>query len=213
MKARGLSAVMARGRRARPHQQGMILILTLVALVLLMLAATAIFRSTDAASWIAAQVGFRRDLKNEGERGLARALTTLDSGSLATRSGRYNHVSSENYSATLLSSNDQGLPSVLTLNDEDFAAAGMQAAAIKDAQTGASVRTVIDRMCTKTGAENSTECTQMLVDCSSAGGQDQNRMQSGTSAITKCIATAYRISVRVDGPRSTQAYFQSVVAR
>jgi type IV pilus assembly protein PilX len=209
MKARALHPLSPVLRRS---QRGMVMVITLVVLVLLMLGAVTVFRSSDASGALSGQMALRRDLKNEGERGIANAITLLKSGALQTEASRYNSALASNYSATLLNTNGnnaQGLPDALMLSDADFTATGMTAGTL-DATTKASVRTVIDRMCSATGAPDDTKCVRLELDCSGKGGQDQPKMGG---QVIKCSGTAYRISVRVDGPRSTQAFFQAVVAQ
>lgn len=186
------------------------MIITLIVLVLLMVGGVALMRSSDANAALAGQLAFRRDLKNQGERGLAWALAQLSSGTLASSANRQVNQGSANYSATRLDTNTQGLPSLLLADDASFAAAGMSASALSDTTAGVTVRTVIDRLCSAAGAATDTGCVRMPMSCGAKGGQDQSRMGG---QVISCTGTAYRISVRVDGPRATQAFFQSVVAR
>lgn len=202
-------------RRAAAHRQtnqrGVVMIITLVALLVLMAGSVALVRSADTAASLAGQLAFRRDLKNQGERGIAQATALLKTGALNTPTARQTNLGSANYSAVKLATNPQGVPSLLVRNSEAFLAAGMTAADIgADGDNhGVTVRTVIDRLCLATGAPTDSACTRVPLDCAAKGGQDGAAM-GGT--VLKCSGTAYRISVRVDGPRKTQAFFQSVVA-
>ena len=186
------------------------MIITLIVLVLLMVGGVALMRSSDTSAALAGQLAFRRDLKNQGERGVAWALAQFTSGTLATAANRQADQLAVNYSATRLASNSQGLPTLLMADDATFASAGMTGSAITDSSAGVKVRTVIDRLCSGSGAPADSTCTRLPMDCSAKGGQDQSSMGG---QVIKCTGTAYRISVRVDGPRATQAFFQSVVAR
>lgn len=196
--------------RGRARQSGIVMIVTLIVLALLMVGGLALMRSSDSSSALAGQLAFRRDMKNQGERGMEVALGLLNTGALQSPAARQANVATANYSAIKLSSNSQGLPDVLMQSDAALAAAGMTGAAITDSAAGVSVRTIIDRLCSASGAATDANCVRLPMECSAKGGQDQSGM--GGQATT-CYGTAYRISVRVDGPRSTQAFFQSVVAR
>lgn len=191
-------------------QRGVVMVITLVVLALLLVGGVALVRSSDTYGTLSGQLAFRRDLKNQGERGLARALALLDSGTLSSASARLASLAAANYSAVQLSANDEGLPQVLLADDTAFAEAGMSASDIEDSDSGVRVRTVIDRQCSAAGEVSSAGCTRVPMDCSSKGIQTQNGMGG---QVIQCYGTAYRLSVRVDGPRSTQAFFQMTVAR
>jgi type IV pilus assembly protein PilX len=203
------SSPIHRPRPVRASQQrGVVMIITLIALAILMAGGIALVRSSDTTSQLAGQLAFRRDLKNQGERGLSQALALLSTGTLSTSTARKDDLDSSNYSAIRLASNAQGVPTVLTDNTA-FTNAGMSAADLTDTSAGVTVRTVIDRLCMATGTPSDSQCTRLPLDCSSKGGQDSASMGGQT---LKCTGTAYRISVRVDGPRSTQAFLQSIIA-
>jgi type IV pilus assembly protein PilX len=191
-------------------QQGVVMIITLIVLVVLMVGAVALWRSSDTSAALAGQLAFRRDLKNQGERGFQEALTSFDSGDLSTASARTAAVKTANYSAIKLASNDQGIPKILLQDEDSFTAAGMEKTDLEDTTSGVKVRTVIDRQCSATGESTDANCTRVTVSCGTSGGETQNGMGG---EVLSCTGTAYRISVRVDGPRSTQAFFQMVVAQ
>lgn len=207
-----LSSTSAR-RHSRSHraQRGVVMIITLVALTILMAGSVALMRSSSTSSSLAGQLSFRRDLKNQGERGIAQALAALRTGTLSSSTTRQTSLGAANYSATKLSANAQGVPTLLTQGADAFVAAGMTGADLgaTGENNGVTVRTVIDRLCKDPGAASDSGCVRVPQVCTSPG------VQSGSSVNAtqiQCMGTAYRISVRVDGPRQTQAFFQSVVA-
>lgn len=189
------------------------MIITLVVLVLLLFGAISVFRSSDSSSALAGQMAFRRDLKNQSEIGLIQAQALLQSGVLSTESSRYTSLLTSNYSAILLPStnNSLGMPNAMLLNDSDFAAAGMGAAPSVDSVNQVEVRYVIERMCNTAGTPTDANCVRLDIPCAGKGGMDKTNKKGGP--LNMCPATVYRISVRVDGPRSTQAFFQTVVAQ
>ena len=68
-----------------------------------------------------------------------------------------------------------------------------------------SIRYVIDRQCTAAGAYDSATCNSTTgVVADSAGSNFLKKAGGGTRPV-------YRISVRVTGPRNTQAYLQNTV--
>jgi len=182
------------------------MVIVMVALMVLLAGGVTLIRSSDANSSLAGQLAFRRDLKNQGERGIAWATAQFSTGSLSTYTSRQANVVSINYSATRLAANTQGIPNAL-LTDSAFTAAGMTGTDITSTTTGVTIRTVIDRLCTNTGAHTASTCTILSLPCA----KNTSSQDSATAQNLDCQLTAYRISVRVDGPRSTQAFFQSIV--
>lgn len=186
----------------RRQEQGLVLIGTLFALVLLMLAATAMLRSSDISAMLAGNLSFQRDLTNQAERGFAAARKLMASGALAAETTRESNLASSNYAAARLTTNASGVPKVLT-SESSYKDAGYSVADISE--NGVTVRFVIDRQCLAAGAFNEASCETF------AGSSDA----SGSSWLRKPGAEKrplYRVSVRVTGPRNTQAFFQSTFA-
>ena len=186
----------------RRQEQGVVLIGTLFALVLLMLAATAMLRSSDISAMLAGNLSFQRDLTNQAERGFAAARALMGSGALKTESARESNLATSNYFAARLTTNASGIPKVLT-SDKAYKEAEFSVADISE--NGVTVRFVIDRQCLATGAFNAASCETF------AGSSDA----SGSSWLRKPGSERrplYRVSVRVTGPRNTQAFFQSTFA-
>lgn len=208
-----------RRHRHRPaRQRGVVMIVTLVALVVLLLGAVALLRSSDASSALAGQLGFRRDMQNQAERAIAMAINSLKTGSLSLASARQSSLATANYSAAQLASDAAtGLPTALLGSDSSFTAAGYTInivdatdASDDNADTGIKVRYLIDRQCTDAGAVDPASCSRTNVQIQ-FNGQDSGSYKADSSFRSSQLVV-YRISVRVDGPRGTQAFFQSAVA-
>jgi type IV pilus assembly protein PilX len=186
----------------RRQQQGVVLIGALFALVLLMLAATAMLRSSDISAMLAGNLSFQRDLTNQAERGFAAARQLMGSGALAAESARESNLATSNYFAARLTTNASGIPKVLT-SEKAYEDAKFSVADISE--NGVTVRFVIDRQCLAEGAFSAANCETF------AGSSDA----SGSSWLRKPGSERrplYRVSVRVTGPRNTQAFFQSTFA-
>jgi type IV pilus assembly protein PilX len=194
--------------RARKHtsQRGVVLVMTLICLALMLVAAVALTRSTTNSLLQAGNYAFKQDLLNQAERGFANAIYTLNSGGLASESTRQaSAFSTYNYSATRLDTNGQGIPLVL-INDTTASNAGIVSSNdITDTDAQVSIRTVIDRQCTSAGAFSNTSCNM----------QTSTPNLTGTARLKQIMADGkaiYRITVRVDGPRNTQAFQQMMVS-
>lgn len=185
------------GRRA---QRGAVLLFALIALVVLMIGAAALMRSMNVSLFNAGNFGFKRDLTNQGERAINAALDKVQSGALAGAAARENNDTASNYSAALLPTNDDGIPLAL-LSSTAFAAVGVAGNDITLTDMGVTVRYVIDRMCAAAGAPSVDSCG--VTNAPPQGGSNSDK------APLPPMQFVYRISVRVDGPRNTQSFFQS----
>ena len=199
----------AQARAAR--QRGVVLVFALIALVILMIGAVAMTRSMNSAQFSVGNIGFKRDLTNQGERAMQAAVASFNTGGLATSLARETNLPAANYSATMLPTNAQGIPVILLGNDAAFAAFGT-ASDIKINDIGVQVRYVVDRLSTATGPCGPSTCvmaTQVIPGGSFSewnSAQNNNGVGGVGAAPPQPI---YRLTVRVRGPRGTESYFQS----
>jgi type IV pilus assembly protein PilX len=192
-------------QRRSSRQHGMSLLVTLLAMLILSVSAVALIHSFDTSLLLAGNLAFKRDLVNEGERGMAAAIVLFDSGALADDSARTADLLTSNYSSRILEVNARGIPLVL-INDTTFSGAHMSAADIADSTTGVKIRTVIDRQCADAGSFDATSCVY-TPSTSDVGGTNWVK-KAGSDYMP-----VYRISVRVSGPRNTQVFLQTTLSR
>lgn len=190
---------------ARRAQAGAVLLFALVALAVLLVGGVALLRTMDSSLLQSGNLGFKRDLVNQAERGAAQAITLFTSGALASETSRESHLPAQNYSATRLASDSHGIPTLL-LDDAAYSAAGMRAADLSDSSTGVTLRFVIDRQCASTGDFIATSCMTSSNGADTAADDRYRKVNAQNRPV-------YRISVRASGPRNTQAFFQTTVAR
>lgn len=191
--------------RLPTRQRGMILLFTLVALAVLLVGGVALLRSMDSALLQAGNLSFRRDLVNESERAMAQAITLLSTGALASEGSRQADAPARNYSASRLPSDAHGIP-VALLSAAQWSETGMTAADLTDSATGITLRVVIDRQCAAAGDFVDTECVTVSSSTDTSADDRHRRVNAEERPV-------YRISVRADGPRNTQAFFQTTVVR
>lgn len=195
----------SRATSVRRQQSGFIMVITLVCLVLMLIAAVALTRSSTNTLLQAGNFAFKRDLLNQAERGLAKAVYELNSGALlASEVNRRTNQLTANYSATQLESNAQGIPKVL-INNSTYTSSGMSLADFTDSTAGITIRTVIDRQCSSSGAFSTTNCVSIAEDLPASGGATPKRPKADARP-------TYRITVRITGPRNTQAFQQMIIA-
>jgi type IV pilus assembly protein PilX len=200
--SKGFSCVSSSSRAGR--QRGVVLLVCLIVLVILLAGGVAVVRSMNTSLTSAGNLAFRRDLVNQGERAVSFVLTNklASGGALANAT---DDLPSENFKATKLDTNTQGVPLAL-LDDKAFATVGQSANDLADAVAQVSIRYVIDRLCSSTGPATSTGCVQSSA--APAGGT-----ASPTPSPPPPTATIYRLSLRVSGPRDTQVFMQSTFTK
>jgi hypothetical protein len=186
----------------------------MIALAIMLIGAVAMVQSMSTSMFNLGNLGFKRDITNQAERAVAVALTAMTTGALATHTARVSHSASSNYSATLLIPNNaQGLPTAL-VDDSVFSTVGNSSNDISIPSQGITVRYLIDRMCVNTGTASASHCTMSgnVVPDGGVSGSDPRAEDSSTGGAGAVgQQTVYRVSIRVTGPRRTQAYFQTTL--
>jgi len=201
--------------RLASRQRGVVLLFSLIALVVLLIAAVALMRSFNSSLFLSGNIAFKRDLQNQGERAIDFALTQFRAGGSLDNSGaRAANVQAQNYSATMLPTNAQGIPAALQ-SDLGFNAVGDPGKDIAVPDQQVQVRYVVDRMCSLPGDEGTLAPGVCVLSNNPppAGGsasdlQNAARSLNGQKGAAS-LGVVYRLSVRVRGPRDTQAFFQS----
>jgi type IV pilus assembly protein PilX len=196
--------------RIRLHRQrGVVLIFTLIILLILTIGAVALMRSMNTSLTSAGNLAFRRDLANQGEQAVSKVMTAFKAGgALSTSAVTDSNVPANNYSASMLATNAQGVPTILLSQDSTFNSTGFTSSAndITGATSDIIIRYVVDRLCTNTGATVANQCVQSSA--APLGGT-----ANGSQSVTPPAATVYRLSVRVSGARSTQVFLQTTFTR
>ena len=138
--------------RHAARQRGVVLLFSLIALVVMLIAAVAMIRSFHTSLFMAGNIGFKRDMRNQSELAASTALAYFrDATKLGTSANRANANTQWNYSARILSTDAQGIPDAL--QDANFATYGVPSNDIQSADGSVAIRYVIDRLCATTGDE------------------------------------------------------------
>ena len=186
------------------RERGVVMIYTLIILLVLTIGAIALMRSMHSSLFSAGNLAFRRDLVNQGEQAVATVIAEFKTGAFASSTSTQSSSTAANYSATMLTTNTQGVPNAL-LNATTFATVGSSTNDITGATSDVKIRYVVDRMCSATGPSSSTLCVQSTA--LPAGGTVPG------NGLPPPSATVYRLSVRVDGPRSTEVFLQTTFTK
>lgn len=200
------------GRR-RPDQRGVVLLFALIALAIMMIASVALVRSYNTSLFTAGNIAFKRDMRNQAERAITQVVSTFSTG-LGTADARRNDVAASNYSAVILDTNADGIPRILL--DKTAFDARWTASTLTVQERGvtvATIRYVVDRLCNETGLETvlgSAKC--QIVDGGKQGGSGSHLDRAEDASArgsTAQLMIVYRISMRVDGARDSQAFYQA----
>ncbi len=200
-------------RSTGSRQHGVVMLFGLIALAIMLIGTAAMVRSMNTSMFNAGNLGFKRDMGNQMERAISLVTDALRSGSLSSDATRQANLTASNYRATLLPSNDQGIPNAL-LSDSVFTGIASSANDISVPAQAITVRYVVDRMCTNLGAADASHCVMATDPVANGGGSRGSggaefNTPGGAGAVTQRVV--YRLSVRVTGPRDTQAFFQSTM--
>lgn len=200
-------------------QRGAVMVITLVALTAMILAATALTRSTDTAAGIAGNLAFQQASGAAVDVGIETAVEWLEANRAGTAlhdNGAGNGYSASRQDPAAGQTWDGFWAAVLVpagrtqrLAFDCASLAPDPAGACATDVSGNRVSYAIQRLCNTTGAP-----TAIGVDCSvspvnNATGSGKG---AGMIALQYHSQVYYRITVRVDGPRNTVSYAQAIVA-
>ena len=203
---------------ARRAPRGVVVVIVLLVMVVLLVGAVAMMRSFHTSLATAGNLAFKRDLLNQAERAVGVVLTQIQTGGLSTEAARGANDTARNYSAVVLPANEVGIPNAL-LSDANFAAVGAVGNDIDVTDQGVRVRYVVDRLCSSVGLESVLGAAKCTVAASNVplGGSasDMVRAEDAAGGFAGAVPpqVVYRLSVRVDGPRGTQGFYQTTFTR
>lgn len=212
--------------RPAARQQGLSLIVVLVALLVISFAAIALLRSSDTSTLVSGNLGFQRSALASGDAATEEAIGWLEANDAG--GGLFADDEDLGYFATTADNCD--LTGSRTPDDDDddvdwtdadpgadcnMAARTVTPDGVAD---GFEVRYVINRVCNAAGDPNSVLAADgaTAMACSRAGGGASEGSTKGGAAygnmpLTGGAQTYYRITTRIDGPRGTVRYVQSLV--
>lgn len=192
-----------RGRDgSQSTQRGVVLIVALVVLVVMSLAGLLMFRATGTGVEVAGNIGFKQNATSVGDLGVEEGRAWL-MGHTTNTSPLEADDAAQGYYATWKSDFD---PIAFDWDANSKASAN----ALTDDGTGNRVRYVIHRLCSVPGPSNAPGQQCAVPDNGSplgAGGGGA----SGTPFAGLAGQPYYRITARVDGPRSTVSYVQVIL--
>lgn len=184
------------------RQTGVVLLVALIILVALTLAGVALIRSVDTGNLIAGNMSFHQSAVHAGERSTEQAIAVwLSAHSAAGDTNLHSNNAAQGYFAVR---NERA-------NNESWDAywerVGSAPASSGTDTAGNTVTYVIHRLCDSTGAPHLANCARRPASVNSGGSQS-----AGGIAPVANNQVYYRITTRIQGPRRTVAYVQTIVA-
>jgi len=194
-------------------QKGFSLFITLIALLVMSLAATALIRSVDTNTVIAGNLAFKQTATASADTAVETAIAWLQTNNNGTTLN--NSVLSNGYVASTTNATtdpigvaywDSVAASACLISSTGGCVSGSGTARTDVAGNQAAY--IIQRLCASTGAPSGASCIVSAGAVNSPGGTIGT-----TKAVNSVLATQiyYRILVRVTGPRNTASYVQAIV--
>lgn len=183
------------------RQQGMIaMIVAVIVLVATLLASMALMRSVDTANLVAGAMTFRQGLVQEAERAYEDAKLNMPFDGLSSQADN----AASGYYAEIQTSNIQGIPNQLASNPVSTNVATVASLA----STKNTIHYVVERLCPAAGPADPKTCINP--GASVLGGTTANQASDTAIGLTGGNA-AFRLTVRVDGPKNTASFVQTIL--
>jgi len=187
------------------RQQGVVLLVALIVLVALTLAGVALVRSVDTANLVAGNLSFHQTAVQAGERSTELALKNW----LEPNNTMGNTTLHNNATGYVAAGMNQG-PTAGQSWDAYWTAltaGGLTPSAGGTDAAGNTVQYIVHRLCATTGAPHLANCAREPASTNTGGSQAAGGLASiGNNRVY------YRVTTRIEGPRRTVAYIQTIVA-
>jgi hypothetical protein len=200
--------------RSRSRQQGVILLIALIALVAMTLAALGLVRSIDTGTLVAGNIGFRQSAVATADAGVeaARAfiVANLNSGALLADNPAQGYYSTRQDSLDITGNRTAGGTDGVDWGGSD-PSQPVKAfdAGVLDA-TGAHVYYLIHRLCSNPGAYNANP-QDCVVQTAVGQGSTKRLVDVPDQPFSGIPFYSYRVTVRVNGPKNTVSYVQALI--
>lgn len=199
------------GQHLALRQQGVILIVALVVLVALTLAGLSLMRSMDTSNLIAGNLAFQQAATQAAGLGEEEAVSWLQqnvsSQALCPDGTDHDTLECDHLENGYYASRSD--PAAGSSWDDFWNGLGSNVVALtENSETSNQVSYVIHRLCDTTGKREEAGC-----ESSPSKTRDDSSKSAGGPVVTLDFTQIYyRVTVRVQGPRNTVSYVQSVVA-
>lgn len=202
--------------RNQSRQQGLVLFVALMALVVMSLASVALIRSVDTSSQITGNLAFKQSTSITSSYGLEAMADTIGSQLkvYATTNdpanGYYAVCTTFDAGATGQCNGENLVQDATWTNANSKLATGAGIADGKDPY-GNTIRYIVERMCNQAGNSSVERC---LMASSPTDTSSKNVIGLGTPILQPISEPlpVYRVTVRITGPKNTTTYVQAFVS-
>jgi Tfp pilus assembly protein PilX len=203
-------------RRCSPQrsQRGVVIFIALIVLVAMTLAGIAMMRSSGSAMLTAGNLGFRQNATASGDLGLESARTWLNAQgpvTLELRNPSRGYYATWNDLEPPLTAGQSFDPLLWGAANWNNAGRAIQVNGGAADAAGNKVSYVIHRMCAVPGASSGTgaPANQECVTVSDPGKGGPK--EAGQIALTGTSQVYFRVTARIEGPKNTVSYVQTMV--
>lgn len=212
-------------RRTAPRgsQRGISLLFSLMALVILGFGAVALTRSVDTGTLILGNLAFKQDTITSSSRGTEEALTWL-AANAAGSTLNANNIARGYYASSIdkldPTGNHTSTANKLPLVNWDGDCNGATTGTYENCDVlpftgtqvnGNRVQWVITRLCDQVGAPSGANLCVRPAATSTSTALERGELNPGGRISTGIAGPYYRVIVRVEGPRNTVSYTESLV--
>lgn len=200
-------------------QTGVVLFITLIALVAMTLAAIALVRSVDTGNTVAGNLAFKQGASAASDTSVETAIAVLRL--IADKSTSYNDNSGIGYYATGQSNLDmtgsKNDPNMARVDWDANTCAGIAQTAciVPSAEitlgNGYKARYIIHRLCSSVGDPGTSSCATYIPPATAAVGGGHGALMQGGGKLSAPPVGYYRITTRVTGPRNTTSFIETTV--
>lgn len=204
------------------RQCGVVLFISLVALVVMSIAAVALIRSVDTNTTIAGNLSFQQSALISADRGVESAVAWVGTQVVSNKASLNTHIPASGYFATYGSlgagvdlEDRAQLKADSTWSTYSTAATGAGITAGKETDTNNTIDYIIERMCSAELAPAESAAGQKCLigqpngEDSTKGGKNYD--SAGAIIDGKEASPIYRVTVRVSGSKNTRSYGQIYV--
>lgn len=193
-------------KRLHAAQAGVALFIVLIVLVAMSIGGVALVRSIETSSLVSGNLAFKMSALHAADVAVEKAITDFP--------GIHSTSADANYPAgcATASASPNGCRYYATIQDVDTkgvpTAINWNFVHSTEALTGYKVQYVIDRLC-----RGPAPVTDLIGKCLSDAPLGGGSQKAGAPKFTGVTKVFYRVTVRVEGPRSTESFAQVIISK
>ncbi len=207
--------------RAAVRQRGVVLFFTLIALVVMSLAAVALIRSVDTSTMIAGNLAFKQTATTSGDAGIEAAINWLNTIQNQMVANGQNIYLDPGAALTFNQTNQTTVPGyyssstpVANLTNGTISWDNTNSALVGTDLSGNTIRYIIERMCMLPNQVPSAQNCLFATPVTTLGSQAvvaADQVCQGAGCLSSAQSPQLRITAQVAGPKNTYSYVQTFV--